>query len=486
MEPGFKSMILLFERSGLTLSEDQYRRFWAFHNLIRRNNDALDLTRIRNFESMVIKHYVDSGLVPRLIDLPSPLLDIGSGAGFPGIPIKIVHPETEILLSEGRKRRVAFLEEACRSLGLTGIRVYPHRVSGDFEHPVGGVITRAVETISETLDRVAPFLAPGSQAIFMKGPNCEPEIGHALSRPDGDFSLKRDVPYTIPGTPHRRRLIVFVKSEERWRTISMQSDQEAGQDRKGERHVKRITSPHNEDFKRFVKLTSSRGIKKLGLGLFAGEKAISEVLSTYTGQCAGVISSERHALPKSLQRPELLHYELRPDLFQVLDVSETKSPLLLVRVPPFDPWVPQQGASGCTLCIPFQDPYNVGALIRSGAAFGVSRVLLLKEAAHPFLPRSVRAAGSALFRVPIFEGPSLREVNDLGLPVIALSPEGKDIRSYAFPPDFCLVPGLEGPGIPGNLKTGTVLSIPMEPGIESINAALAAAIALFVWRNPSR
>jgi 16S rRNA (guanine(527)-N(7))-methyltransferase RsmG len=476
-------MILLFERSGLDLSEDQYSRFWAFHNLIRRNNDALDLTRIRNFESMVIKHYVDSGLVPRLIDLPSPLLDIGSGAGFPGIPIKIVHPETEILLSEGRKRRVAFLTEACRLLGLTGVGVYPHRVSSDFEHQVKGVITRAVETISETLDRVAPFLAPGGQAIFMKGPNCQPEIDHALSRPDRDFFLKQDVPYAIAGTPHRRRLVVFVKREARWRAISMESDQTTGEDRTIERHVKRITSPHNEDFKHFVKLTNSRGIKKLGLGLFAGEKAIREVLDTYPGQCAGVISSEKHDLPKLLQRPELPHYELRPDLFQALDVSETKSPLLLVRVPSLNPWAPQQAASGCTLCIPFQDPYNVGALIRSGAAFGVSRVLLLKEAAHPFLPRSVRAAGSALFRVPIFEGPSLCEVNDLGLPVIALSPEGRDIRSHVFPPDFCLVPGLEGPGIPANLKTGTVLSVPMASGVESLNAALAAAIALFVWRG---
>jgi 16S rRNA (guanine(527)-N(7))-methyltransferase RsmG len=485
VEPGFKSMILLFERSGLTLSEGQYRRFWAFHNLIRRNNDALDLTRIRNFESMVIKHYVDSGLVPRLIDLPSPLLDIGSGAGFPGIPIKIVYPDTELILSEGRKRRAAFLTEACRLLGLKGIGVYPHRVSGDFEQPVGGVITRAVETMSETLDRVAPFLAPGGQVIFMKGPNCQIEIDHALSRTEEEFSLKDDIPYAIPGTPQRRRLVVFVKREPRWRTISMQPDQ-TGEDRNGHRLVKRITSPRNEDFKRFAKLTSSRGIKKLGLGLFAGEKAVKEVLSAYPERCAGIISSERYDLPRMLERPGLLYYELRHDLFQALDVSETKSPLLLVRVPPFDRWAPQQGVSGCTLCIPFQDPYNVGAVIRSGAAFAVSRVLLLKEAAHPFLPRSVRAGGSALFGVPVFEGPAISEVNDLGLPVIALSPEGQDIRSYSFPPDFCLVPGLEGPGIPGNLKGGTVLSVPMEPGVESINAALAAAIALFVWRNPLR
>ena len=83
-------------------------------------------------------------------------------------------------------------------------------------------------------------------------------------------------------------------------------------------------------------------------------------------------------------------------------------------------------------------------------------------------------------------GPPLRDVNDLGLPVIALSPEGQDIGSYAFPPDFCLVPGLEGPGIPDNLKAGIVLCVPMAPGIESINAALAAAIALFVWRNTLR
>jgi tRNA G18 (ribose-2'-O)-methylase SpoU len=108
---------------------------------------------------------------------------------------------------------------------------------------------------------------------------------------------------------------------------------------------------------------------------------------------------------------------------------------------------------------------------------------MLREAAHPFHHKSVRAAGSSILRVSLLEGPSIRKLQKAKVPVITLSPEGKDIARYKFPSTFGLVPGLEGPGLPDTLRPATPLAIPMEPGIESINAALATGIALYIWRG---
>ena len=124
----------------------------------------------------------------------------------------------------------------------------------------------------------------------------------------------------------------------------------------------------------------------------------------------------------------------------------------------------------------------MGAVIRSAAAFGVSRVVILKEAAHPYHPKSARAAGSSLLRVPLLEGPWTGELQLSKTPLVTLSPEGRAVGDYPFPPSFCLVPGLEGPGLPETLRRGTVLSIPMQPGVESLNAALATGIVLYLWR----
>ena len=166
-----------------------------------------------------------------------------------------------------------------------------------------------------------------------------------------------------------------------------------------------------------------------------------------------------------------------------MDLFNTGQPISLVRVPRLAQWHDELRGKGCTLFVPFQDPANVGAVIRSSAAFGVSGIVILKEAAHPFHPRSVRVAGSALFRIPLFQGPSLDEFKVPDGQIVTLSPHGRDIGIYSFPDTFCMVPGLEGPGLPGNLKGATALAIPMKPGVESINAALATGIALYVWRD---
>jgi len=107
---------------------------------------------------------------------------------------------------------------------------------------------------------------------------------------------------------------------------------------------------------------------------------------------------------------------------------------------------------------------------------------MLKESAHPFHPRSVRAAGSNIFRVQLFEGPPLEQLKSGTVPIISLSPVGEDVAGYRFPHEFCLVPGLEGPGIPDRLGSAMALSVPMEPGVESLNAAMATGIVLYLWR----
>jgi 16S rRNA (guanine527-N7)-methyltransferase len=211
LAPGLPSLREWFERSRLSLSEKQIQQVWKYHNLLRKRNAEYDLTRIYQFDNMVQKHYVDCVLVAKLLewDLPSPLLDIGTGAGLPGILLKIACPETEIILSEGRHKRITFLHEAVQTLGLKGIEIYEGKIYPSFSRSVSGVITRALESIPKTLDRVMKCLAPGGKAIFMKGPSCDDEVEDALRTFRDQYRPVQDISYTIPHSPHRRRLIVF-------------------------------------------------------------------------------------------------------------------------------------------------------------------------------------------------------------------------------------------------------------------------------------
>jgi 16S rRNA (guanine(527)-N(7))-methyltransferase RsmG len=211
LPPGLPSLRKWFERSQLPLSENQVQQIWHYHNLLRKKNAEYDLTRIYQFDNMVQKHYVDCVLAAKLLEwkLPSPLLDIGTGAGLPGVLLKIACPETEIILSEGRHKRVAFLREVVQALGLKGIEIFEGKIYPSFSRSVNGVITRALESIPKTLDRVMKCLVPDGRAIFMKGPSCGDELEEALRAFRNAFDLIQDISYTIPHSPHRRRLIVF-------------------------------------------------------------------------------------------------------------------------------------------------------------------------------------------------------------------------------------------------------------------------------------
>jgi 16S rRNA (guanine527-N7)-methyltransferase len=462
----------LFRASGISLSPEQTKQLWKYHQLLRQYNQELNLTRVHNFEGMVRKLYVDSILPCRIVDLPSPLMDIGSGAGMPGIPLKIANPKVEVILAESRGNRVEFLETVLRELGLKKIRIIGRSVSASTDEPVNGVITRALETIRKTLERIAGSLARGGLAIFMKGPECEEEIEEAQDRFGGRFRLIGDHHYRIPDTPYERRLVVFERLDSPpWARKAELSK---------ENLVRIIESENNETFRDLKKLLAPRGIRKHLQALVFGQKQVSETLARIPGKCVAWISRGDRQPPPDAAPRHLKWYQLAAPLYEALDLFGTAFPILLVKIEEIPKWAPSEGLEdGCTLFVPFQDPENVGAVIRSAVAFGVARIILLAEAANPYHPRSLRASGGAVFSAGLFEGPSINDLPE-DLPIVPLSKEGKRISNFKFPSKFGLLPGIEGPGLPGRFREEAV-SVPISMEVESLNAVVAAAIALFVW-----
>lgn len=207
-KPNIKLLNKILLMQNIKLNQDELDKLWLFHTLIIKHNKDRDLTRIINFDSMATKHYVDSLIVNNLVKLKSPILDIGSGAGFPGIPLKIINPDLEICLAEPKKSRVDFLNMIIKKLDLKKIKVHPHKIvrATKFDS-FNTIITRAFETIPKTLFRVENLITSNSKIIFMKGPNSEKEKGEA-SFASPFYKLSNDITYKISSNDYRK-LIVF-------------------------------------------------------------------------------------------------------------------------------------------------------------------------------------------------------------------------------------------------------------------------------------
>ena len=486
IRPGRAGLKAIVERCGVSLEEPQYDALWAYHRLLREADAELNLTRIRNFENMVLKHYVDSLLVLEHAELPSPLVDMGSGAGLPGVPLKIARPDVHIILAEPRGARAAFLRTACERLGFEGAEVHAGKVGPRFARPVEGVITRAVAPIAETLERVAFCLRAGGRMLLMKGPDCDDEIAEARAMLGRAYRLVGDHAYRIPGTDHERRLVVFERLSEPVIGSSLPEAPAAPPSgRAFAGPVKEVSSASNPSFRLARDVLSGRGIRKHGKALIAGPRIIGEVLDRFGDRVEAWLTGPAGDPPPEALGREATWLRLDAALHRELDVSGTGGPLLLVRVPGMpswsdaDPW-----PEGCTLFIPFQDPENVGAVLRSAAAFGVARAVLLREAAHPFHPKATRAAGPAAFQVPLLAGPSINELTSESTPLIPLDVGGPPIDASPWPDRFGLVPGVEGPGLPPHLREHPGRRcVPIAPDVESLNAATATAVALFAWRS---
>jgi 16S rRNA (guanine527-N7)-methyltransferase len=208
LKPSKRSLGILLCRHGVELKEETLDKLWLFHGLLRENNQNQDLTRLNAFETIVERHYADCIIINSFVKKwPNKMLDIGSGAGFPGIPLKLVNPQINLILCEPRPNRVNFLEMAIKKLELQGISVFEHKVtSSSMREPVDGIICRAFSSIEETLPRLGNSLKKGGKAYFMKGPAVKEELHNWKSN---EYNIIETYFYTIPGGTQQRALIVL-------------------------------------------------------------------------------------------------------------------------------------------------------------------------------------------------------------------------------------------------------------------------------------
>lgn len=203
----------LMARYGVHLQPQTLDLLWAYHGLLRENNHDQDLTRLIGFDTIAQRHYADCMILHGLMKgkWPSPMVDVGTGAGFPGIMIKLMSPSTRIVLAEPRPRRVQFLEMVIKELGLKDISVFGHKVtSRSLTQPFAAAITRAFETVEHTLPRFGSCLSVGGKAIFMKGPKAAEEM--AVFQSD-EYRVARNHAYRIPNTTQDRVLLILERTK---------------------------------------------------------------------------------------------------------------------------------------------------------------------------------------------------------------------------------------------------------------------------------
>ncbi len=211
----------LFENHGLPGVPVKQRRALAqFYKLLMENQNERNFTRLLTLRDVGIKHFVDCLCVPEIlkqngVPLLFPLMDVGTGPGFPGIPLKIAFPDERIILAEGVQKRVDFLKHVREELRLSStsapLDILGRNVNEECFVSVHGVITRAVEDASNTLGNVIHALQTSGRVYLMKGPNCSPEIQPALDKWGEYYRLEKDIPYELKNTPQLRRLLVFQK-----------------------------------------------------------------------------------------------------------------------------------------------------------------------------------------------------------------------------------------------------------------------------------
>jgi 16S rRNA (guanine527-N7)-methyltransferase len=196
---------------GITLSEKQVNSFFIYFIELKKWNNKINLTSIRDERDIVIKHGLDSLSFTLGIALDSSvnLLDLGSGAGLPALPIKITYPEVAVTLVESVKKKASFLRHIIRLLALNKIDVIDRRIEElpvSYQAMFNVVTARAFTDMKSVLSIGVPFLKPGGLVILSRGPE-ETILDHDLVQVG--CILEKKIRLILPHSNYKRQIWVF-------------------------------------------------------------------------------------------------------------------------------------------------------------------------------------------------------------------------------------------------------------------------------------
>ena len=206
------------EKMGIELSQNQLEKFDLYKKLLLEWNEKMNLTAITDDEGIAIKHFADSiSVLPLIENKNASLIDVGTGAGFPGIPLKIANDGFKVTLLDSLKKRITFLEEVKKELGITNLECIHSRAedggrNADLREKFDYCVSRAVARLSVLSEYCMPFVAVGGYFISLKGPDAAEELTEAqkaISVLGG--KVEKVVEITIPESDLKHCAVVIKK-----------------------------------------------------------------------------------------------------------------------------------------------------------------------------------------------------------------------------------------------------------------------------------
>lgn len=206
------------EKMGIELSQNQLEKFDLYKKLLLEWNEKMNLTAITDDEGIAIKHFADSiSVLPLIENKNASLIDVGTGAGFPGIPLKIANDGFKVTLLDSLNKRITFLEEVKKELGITNLECIHSRAEDggrnvDLREKFDYCVSRAVARLSVLSEYCMPFVAVGGYFISLKGPDAAEELTEAqkaISVLGG--KVEKVVEITIPESDLKHCAVVIKK-----------------------------------------------------------------------------------------------------------------------------------------------------------------------------------------------------------------------------------------------------------------------------------
>jgi 16S rRNA (guanine527-N7)-methyltransferase len=217
MEGNFRKILLAAaDEMGLALTGEQIGLFETYREILLLWNSKMNLVSLQSEIDLPVRHFIDSlTLLPYLPSTPGTVLDIGSGAGFPSVPVKIVRGDLHMILLEASRKKSSFLKEVIRRLGLQGISVLNGRLEEllqkDRKLSFDLIVSRATLKLPELVARGLPLLKEGGFLAAMKGPGVEEERAALDLLKDVRFRIVGSYSFTLPLTGDQRNITLVDK-----------------------------------------------------------------------------------------------------------------------------------------------------------------------------------------------------------------------------------------------------------------------------------